>query len=67
MGYNNFSLNSVSCPCRGCDVRTPECHGTCDLYARYKEEYADAKKQETEIRDKDRLGMPLGRRRASKR
>lgn len=27
---------SVICPCRGCEDRTPECHGKCEPYLAWK-------------------------------
>lgn len=65
--FNNYSFNSVSCPCQGCDKRSPECHGSCNLYAQYKKDYACAKQQEAETKAIDRLGKPLSRRQNSKR
>ena len=62
MGFNDYTLYSIQCPCRYCKDRTSECHSLCNRYAQYKKDYATAKQKEAEIKNNDRLGAPLKRR-----
>ena len=62
MGFNDYTLYSIPCPCRNCKNRTPECHSLCNQYAQYKEDYAAVKRKEAEVKNNDRLGAPLTRR-----
>ena len=62
MGFNDYILYSIPCPCRNCKNRTPECHSLCNLYAQYKEDYAAIKQKEIDIKNTDRLAAPLKQR-----
>lgn len=33
------------CPCRGCEMRNIGCHGRCDSYSEWRDEYAKMKAQ----------------------
>lgn len=37
MGYT-ARMGTGHCPCKGCEIRTEACHGTCEAYAGWKKE-----------------------------
>lgn len=34
------------CPCKECKKRTPNCHGTCDIYSKWAKEREKLRKKE---------------------
>jgi len=50
-----ISNTNNNCPCKGCDNRHIACHGNCNKYVNWKEEYKNRKNIIIEIKNKERM------------